>query len=99
MKIVGNSLRLSYVKGGKAAGFHGDDIVLILQDAFDQNEFLADQEQTAFLKHIRRNDDVGNAGFILHAEEHETLCRTGALTDDDTSCYANQAAIAEMPAF
>ena|SRR5215467_5887858 len=96
MKIVRSGLGLRYVEWEDAAGLDGNDIVLVLQDTFDQNKFFVDQQQSVFLKHVGSNDDIGDAGLIFHAEENETLGRARALANDDTSSHAHRPAIAQI---
>src|SRR5438270_102754 len=87
VEVVGGSFRLRDIQGENAIGFYGDHIVLILQDALDHYEFFANQQQTVFLEHAGGNDGVGNAGFILQAEEDETFGGARTLANDDTAGY------------
>ena len=50
MKVVRSGFRLSDEERRDAFGFDGNDIVLILQDAFDGEEALAGQQQAILMK-------------------------------------------------
>ena len=42
-----------------------------------------------FFKESRRDDDVGDAGFIFKAKKYESFGRSRALTNDHGSSHAN----------
>ena len=44
MEVMRCGFRLGYVQWKNTLGFDGNDMVLILQDAFDQDKFFTDQE-------------------------------------------------------
>src|ERR1035438_1877309 len=51
--------------------FHMDDAILNLELSVDAQNAAAGDHQTVRFKHIRRNDDVGNAGFVFKREKYE----------------------------
>src|SRR5579859_1654303 len=59
--------------------FHGDDVVLILQASFDQQKLVMNDHGMILLEKLRRNDGIGNAGFVFKAEENKTFCCSGTL--------------------
>src|SRR5215469_3291190 len=48
-------------------GFHGNHTILILQSAVNDEKSLRGQQQSVLLKQIRRDNRVGNSGFIFQA--------------------------------
>ncbi len=55
----------------ESLGFDVDDAVLILQLAVDLEELAAGDEDAVGFIELRVDDDVGDAGFVLHGEEDE----------------------------
>jgi hypothetical protein len=54
MKIVRDGFGFGDEQGLDAFGFDGDDVVLILQDAFNGEEFLAGQQQAIAVEQVGR---------------------------------------------
>lgn len=75
-------------QGRNPFGFYRNHIVLILQDAFDHKEAFGDEEDAIFLQQIWMHDGVGDARFILEAEEQEALGCARTLACDDASSDA-----------
>ena len=94
MEVVRPNLDGIICKGYKAHGFHMDDVVLILQWPFDQQEAAAGDGDHIPLIKVWRDDDVGDAGLVFHGEEDEAFRCSGALTGDDAACCADPLAIA-----
>src|SRR5487761_144397 len=69
--------------------FHGNDVVLILQASFDQQELVMNDHGMILLEKLRRNDGVGNAGFVFKAKENKTFCCSGTLARDHGSSEAH----------
>src|SRR5271166_3418340 len=79
-----------------AFGADRDDVVLMLQDAFNGEEALARQEQTVLMKQVGRDDGVGHAGFIFQADKNKTFGGTRALADDDAASDAQPLAAGKV---
>ena len=79
-----------------AFGFDGDDVVLILQDAFDGEKFLAGQQQAILMKQVGCDDGVGHAGFIFQADKHKSFGGAGTLADDDAASDAQPLAAGKV---
>ena len=99
MKIV--RIRDSARDGERAnaPGLHGDDVVLILQQTFDEEKLLVHDDQAILREELRRDDGVGNAGFVLDAEEDEALGGAGALARDDAAGNADGRAVGKIAEF
>jgi hypothetical protein len=82
MKIVGSSFCAGDGQGQDAGGFDGDDIVLILQLALDEQELLVDDDHMVSREELRRDDGIGDAGFVLEAQKNKTLRGPRALAGD-----------------
>ena len=76
--------------------FHGDDIVLILQASFDQQKLMMNDHGMILLEKLRRDDGIGDSGFVFQAEEDKTLGGAGALARDHGSGDAHMRAIWKM---
>src|SRR5947209_16090101 len=85
MEIVRGGVSFRDRQGKNAVSFHRNDIVQILEHTFDHDEFLADQEQTIFLKHVGSDDGVGYTSLIFHAEKDKTFCGSRPLTHNHTA--------------
>ena len=72
------------------AGFYGDDAVLILQNAVDDEKRVVHDDGVVFFEKLRRDDDVGDAGFVFEAEENKAFGRSRTLANDDRAGYANE---------
>src|SRR5581483_8829753 len=80
----------------QAHGFHVDDIVLILEGSFDEQEAAAgDGDHVAFVE-VGRDDYVGDAGLVFHGNKDETLGCTRALTSDYASGGTDPLAVTMM---
>src|SRR5437016_6168757 len=83
---------LSHRKWEHTLSFHGNHVVLILQDAFDHQKPFCDEKNSVLLEQVRRDDGIGNARFVFQAEKYETLSGAGTLARDDTSSDAKTSA-------
>ena len=72
-----------------ACSFHMDDIIDVLQRAFEEKKLALNDRGAVAVENIRRDDDVGNAGFVFKAEEDETFRGAGTLSRDDAAGNAN----------
>ena len=79
--------------GFHVGGFHVNDVVYILNGAFDQQEFSLNNGEAVFVQDIGRDNDVGNTGLVFEAEEDETFCRSRTLTGDHATGYADAASM------
>ena len=82
---MGAQCKRAIGKSHQSSRFHMNHAILILQGSFDNQEFAARDNQTLPLIQVGRDDDIGNAGFIFHREEDETLCRAGPLPRNDAA--------------
>jgi hypothetical protein len=85
VKVVGDSFGFCDKQWLHALGADGDDVVLILQDAFDGEESLAGQQQSVLVKEIGTDDGVGDSGFVFQTDEDESFGGTGALSGDGSA--------------
>src|ERR1700744_5020956 len=94
VEVVGANFEGAVGAGGKSHSFNVDDVVLILQGAFDQQEAAAGDEQAVAVVQVGSNDDIGDAGFVFHGDEDEAFSGARALAGDDASGGADVFAIA-----
>ena len=64
-------------------GPNSRDAVLVLQDAFDDEERLFDDDHAVASKKVGPHDDVGDAGLVLECEKDEALGGPRPLTAND----------------
>jgi len=74
-------------------GFHGNNSVLVLQCAPDDEERLVHYRGVFLFEKRRRDDDVGDAGFILKTEKHKPFGSAGALASDDGTGHGHECAV------
>ena len=60
--------------------------ILILQRAFCKDELAACDDQALPFIQIGCDDDIGDAGFVLHRKKDEPLGCAGPLPCDDAAC-------------
>ena len=89
MKVVGGSGSTREMKLLNDASLHRDNTILILQHAIDDQKGIVYDGGVIFFKELRRDDDVGDAGFIFKAKKYESFGRSRALTNDHGSSHAN----------
>ena len=58
MEIVGRCRRIAERQRFHAVDFHGDDVVEILQAAFDEKELASRDGETVLLEDVRSDDGV-----------------------------------------
>ena len=78
-----------------ACSFHMNDVVDVLQRTFEEKELALNDRGAIALEDIRRDDDVGNTGFIFKAEEDEAFRGAGTLPRNDAAGNANPAAVGD----
>jgi hypothetical protein len=78
----------------KVMGFDGDDVVLMLKAAGNQEEWFLGDDEAEFFKELRVYDNIRNAGFIFEAEKDETFGGAGALAANDVARDADQLVVA-----
>ena len=93
MKVVRGHFRLQENKWLNPTGFHGDNAVLVLQCAPNDEERPAHNRGVFLFEKWRRDDDVGNAGFILKTEKHKPFGSAGALASDDGTGHGHECAV------
>ena len=64
--------------------------ILILQRAFCEDELAACDNKTLSLIQIGCDDDIGDAGFVLHRQKDKSHRCTWPLPCDDTTCGSNK---------
>jgi hypothetical protein len=74
-------------------GFDGDDAILVLQRAFDDEERVVHDGGVIFLEELRLDDDVRDASFVFEAQKDKTFCGAGALANNDGACHADKCAV------
>src|SRR4029453_4496535 len=89
MKVVRNNGRFANGHDLHARGFNGNDVIDILQSAFDEKKFSSDDDKSIFRKQVRRDDRIRNAGFVFETEKHEALCGARTLASDHGSSTRN----------
>src|SRR5215813_606242 len=77
-----------------ARGFYRNHVVDILESAFDQQEFSSDYSETVLPKQVRRDDCIGDAGFVFESEENESFRRARTLASNNSAGYADVGSIA-----
>src|SRR5258707_13617579 len=95
VKIVRRGFRSRHGQWTDSLGFHRNHVVLILQAAFDQQKLLVHDGDGISLKKLRRDDGVGNPGFVFQAQKHEALRRSGPLPRNHRGGYTNKHAVAQ----
>ena len=99
MKIVRGGFGAGDAQGADALGLDGDYAFLILQFALDQQKLLVHDEDVICVEKLRRDDGVGDAGFIFDAEKDESFGGAGALARDHSAGDANLGAIGKIAEF
>src|SRR6266404_2739471 len=67
--------------------------LLVLQHAFYQQEPLMQYRQAVFSIQVRCDDHIGDAAFVFHAEEDESMGRSRPLSRDYRAGIADAVAI------
>src|SRR5689334_14506869 len=93
MKVARRRRGLEYRDLFDAHGFHMNNVVDILDRTLKQQELALNHSGAITIEHVRRNDDVCNAGFIFKADENETFCGTRSLAGDDAAGDADKSSI------
>ena len=96
MEIVRNGFGLGDEQRQHAFGFDGDDVVLILQNAFDGEEALAGKQQAILVKQVWPDNGVSYASFIFQTEKDESFGGSWALADDDAAADAETLAVGNI---
>src|SRR5262249_15823838 len=65
VKVVRTGLGAGNIERRDLRGFHGNHAILILQSAINDEKSFRGQQQSVLLKQIRRDNRVGNSGFIF----------------------------------
>jgi len=95
VKIVRTGFGLGDEEGKDAFGFDGDDIILILQNAFDHEKAFGDQQKAIFVEQVGMDDRIGDSGFIFEAEEEKAFGGAGTLASDDAASDAEALTVSE----
>ena len=74
-------------------GFDEDDVVDVLDAAFDEEEGFLSDEEALLIEKLRGNDGVAGAGLVFEADEDESFGGAGTLSADDVAGNANVAAM------
>ena len=70
--------------------FDGDDTVLVLQNTFDHEKRIVDDDGVIFFEKLRRDDDICHTGLIFEAQEYKSFRGSRTLANDDRACHAHQ---------
>src|SRR5688572_529394 len=73
-----------------------DDVIDVLQRALEKKKLALNDGGAVAVQNIRRDDDVGNSGFIFKAEENETFRSPRTLSRDDATGDAYPATIGNL---
>ncbi len=76
-------------EGEDAPGFDGNNIVLILQNAFDKQKGMMNDDGVILRKKLRGDNRVGDAGFVFEAEEDKAFGCAWPLTGNDRAGNAD----------
>ncbi len=68
---------------------------MILENALDQKKALVDDGDAILREKLRSDNGVGDAGFVLDAEEYESLGGARALAGDDGTGDTERGAVRE----
>src|ERR1051326_1326046 len=85
VKVVRTGFRGSEMKRRDALGANGDDVVLMLEDAFDQHEAHRHQFDTIFFEQVGCDDGVGDPGLVFQAQKYESMRGARPLASDDAA--------------
>ena len=96
MEIVGADFGAGNIERRDALGFHVDHAVLVLERSFDAQKPAARDDHAVALENVRRNDHIGNAGFVFEREENKALCCAWPLARDDASGNAHESIVAAV---
>src|SRR5207237_7385800 len=83
------------VQPPEAITLDAGDAVVLLQPAFDDQERAGEDGAAVALEGVGIDDDVGDAGLVLQAEEDESFGGAGALADDAEPAGADALAAAQ----
>src|SRR6266852_1006411 len=88
MEIMGLRFGCSNRNGEDARSLDGYSVILILQDAFNPQEFLAVDHHAVYLVKVRIHNHVRNSCLIFQTQKDEALRCSRTLPSDYASCYA-----------
>ncbi len=81
-------------EGEDAPGFNGNNIVLILQNAFDKQKRMMDDDGVVLRKKLRGDNGIGDARFVFEAEENKAFGCARPLTGNHRASNADLHAVA-----
>ena len=84
MEIMGSNYYVTDIKWSNSLCFDMNDSILMLERTFHAHKATARNHNTVLFKVIRRDDDIGDTGFIFERQEDKTLRGPWALPSDDT---------------
>src|SRR5579862_90368 len=96
VKIMRGHFGAGQLKRLDVRGFHRNDAILTLQEAFDLQECVMNDDGMVPFKKLRRDNDVGDSGFVFEAQKHKTFGRAGALANNDRAYYIHGFAVGQM---
>src|SRR3954468_22788168 len=85
--------KLAVVEAFDTTGLDDVNPIVSLQAAFDQEKAFLRNGEAQFFEELRRDDGVGDAGFIFEADENETFRGAGTLPTDHVAGDANSLAM------
>ena len=75
MKIMRGKMLCANFKGPEAISQNGDDVVSVLQSAFNEKKRVVDKNIFVFLENWRFDNNVGNPCFIFEAQKKKSFGR------------------------
>src|SRR5688572_7692273 len=83
-------------EGFDALCFDEDDVVGVLDLAFDDKEVFLGNKEAGFLEESWSDDGIGNAGFVFETYKHKAFGGPGTLPADDVARNAHALAMASF---
>src|SRR4030095_6789940 len=96
MKIMRRHGGFAHSQNFHTRDFYRNYIVDMLQTTFDEEKFAANNGEAILREQVRRDDGVGNAGFIFEAQEDKPFRSAGTLACDNGTGDADISPIANV---
>ena len=86
-------MKLAVIEAFDVAGLDNVHAVSGLEAAFDEKKTFLGDGEAKFFEELRRDDGVGDAGFVFEADENEAFGGAWALAANDVAGDANDLAV------
>ena len=96
VKIVRRSFGASNQQRPNGLRLHRNYVFLILQRPLNQQKLVLNDCRAILLKNLRRDDGIGDASLIFHAEKYEALGRAGTLPRNHRPSHAHRHTVAKL---